>query len=325
MQTGGFMTQPSTRDVPVLIIGALLPSLQEAAETHFDATRFWELPDQDTWLAQNGERIKAIVTSGALGASSEVIAKLPKLEAIFSFGVGYDSIAVDAARDRGIVVTNTPEVLDDCVADTAMALTLDVMRRYSEADRFLRAGQWPKGKFPLASKIGNKKIGIVGLGNIGEAIAKRATAFDMQVLYHNRKPKAGVAYQYYADLDAMITDCDVLVLAVPGGKSTEGLIDAKRLGLLGSKGFLVNIARGSVVDQAALIDALREGRIAGAGLDVYEDEPNVPQALIEMDNVVLLPHLASGTHETRQAMGDLVWSNIQGYYHNDRKVLTPIG
>jgi hydroxypyruvate reductase len=325
MQTGGFMTQPSTRDVPVLIIGALLPSLQEAVETHFDATRFWELPDQDTWLAQNGERIKAIVTSGALGASSEVIAKLPKLEAIFSFGVGYDSIAVDAARDRGIVVTNTPEVLDDCVADTAMALTLDVMRRYSEADRFLRAGQWPKGKFPLASKIGNKKIGIVGLGNIGEAIAKRATAFDMQVLYHNRKPKAGVAYQYYADLDAMITDCDVLVLAVPGGKSTEGLIDAKRLGLLGSKGFLVNIARGSVVDQAALIDALREGRIAGAGLDVYEDEPNVPQALIEMDNVVLLPHLASGTHETRQAMGDLVWSNIQGYYHNDRKVLTPIG
>jgi hydroxypyruvate reductase len=319
------MTQPSTRDVPVLIIGALLPSLQEAVETHFDATRFWELPDQDTWLAQNGERIKAIVTSGALGASSEVIAKLPKLEAIFSFGVGYDSIAVDAARDRGIVVTNTPEVLDDCVADTAMALTLDVMRRYSEADRFLRAGQWPKGKFPLASKIGNKKIGIVGLGNIGEAIAKRATAFDMQVLYHNRKPKAGVAYQYYADLDAMITDCDVLVLAVPGGKSTEGLIDAKRLGLLGSKGFLVNIARGSVVDQVALIDALREGRIAGAGLDVYEDEPNVPQALIEMDNVVLLPHLASGTHETRQAMGDLVWSNIQGYYHNDRKVLTPIG
>lgn len=319
------MTQPSTRDVPVLIIGALLPSLQEAVETHFDATRFWELPDQDTWLAQNGERIKAIVTSGALGASSEVIAKLPKLEAIFSFGVGYDSIAVDAARDRGIVVTNTPEVLDDCVADTAMALTLDVMRRYSEADRFLRAGQWPKGKFPLASKIGNKKIGIVGLGNIGEVIAKRATAFDMQVLYHNRKPKAGVAYQYYADLDAMITDCDVLVLAVPGGKSTEGLIDAKRLGLLGSKGFLVNIARGSVVDQAALIDALREGRIAGAGLDVYEDEPNVPQALIEMDNVVLLPHLASGTHETRQAMGDLVWSNIQGYYHNDRKVLTPIG
>lgn len=319
------MTQPSTRDVPVLIMGALLPSLQEAVETHFDATRFWELPDQDTWLAQNGERIKAIVTSGALGASSEVIAKLPKLEAIFSFGVGYDSIAVDAARDRGIVVTNTPEVLDDCVADTAMALTLDVMRRYSEADRFLRAGQWPKGKFPLASKIGNKKIGIVGLGNIGEAIAKRATAFDMQVLYHNRKPKAGVAYQYYADLDAMITDCDVLVLAVPGGKSTEGLIDAKRLGLLGSKGFLVNIARGSVVDQAALIDALRESRIAGAGLDVYEDEPNVPQALIEMDNVVLLPHLASGTHETRQAMGDLVWSNIQGYYHNDRQVLTPIG
>ena len=319
------MTQPSTRDVPVLIIGALLPSLQEAVETHFDATRFWELPDQNVWLAQHGSRIRAIVTSGALGASSEVIGKLPNLEAIFSFGVGYDSIAVDAARDRGIVVTNTPAVLDDCVADTAMALTLDVMRRYSEADRFVRAGKWTQGKFPLASKIGGKKIGIVGLGNIGESIAKRAAAFDMEVLYHNRKPKAGVSYHYYADLDAMISDCDVLVLAVPGGKSTEGLIDAKRIGLLGSKGFLVNIARGSVVDQPALIQALHEKRIAGAGLDVYEDEPNVPQALIDLPNVVLLPHLASGTHETRQAMGDLVWSNIQGYFHDERKVLTPVG
>lgn len=319
------MTQPSTRDVPVLIIGALLPSLQEAVETQFDATRFWELPDQNAWLAQHGDRIRAIVTSGALGASSEVIGKLPNLEAIFSFGVGYDSIAVDAARDRGIVVTNTPAVLDDCVADTAMALTLDVMRRYSEADRFVRAGQWTQGKFPLASKIGGKKIGIVGLGNIGESIAKRAAAFDMEVLYHNRKPKAGVSYHYYADLDAMIGDCDVLVLAVPGGKSTEGLIDAKRIGLLGSKGFLVNIARGSVVDQPALIQALQEKRIAGAGLDVYEDEPNVPQALIDLPNVVLLPHLASGTHETRQAMGDLVWSNIQGYFHDERKVLTPVG
>lgn len=319
------MTQPSTRDVPVLIIGALLPSLQEAVETHFDATRFWELPDQNVWLAQHGSRIRAIVTSGALGASSEVIGKLPNLEAIFSFGVGYDSIAVDAARDRGIVVTNTPAVLDDCVADTAMALTLDVMRRYSEADRFVRAGKWTQGKFPLASKIGGKKIGIVGLGNIGESIAKRAAAFDMEVLYHNRKPKAGVSYHYYADLDAMISDCDVLVLAVPGGKSTEGLIDAKRIGLLGSKGFLVNIARGSVVDQPALIQALQEKRIAGAGLDVYEDEPNVPQSLIDLPNVVLLPHLASGTHETRQAMGDLVWSNIQGYFHDERKVLTPVG
>ena len=319
------MTQPSTRDVSVLIIGALLPSLQEAVETHFDATRFWELPDQNAWLAQHGDRIKAIVTSGALGASSEVIGKLPNLEAIFSFGVGYDSIAVDAARDRGIVVTNTPAVLDDCVADTAMALTLDVMRRYSEADRFVRAGKWTQGKFSLAIKIGGKKIGIVGLGNIGESIAKRAAAFDMHVLYHNRKPKPGVAYQYYADLDAMITDCDVLVLAVPGGKSTEGLIDAKRIDLLGSKGFLVNIARGSVVDQSALIQALSDGRIAGAGLDVYEDEPNVPQALIDLHNVVLLPHLASGTHETRQAMGDLVWSNIQAYFHDSRKVLTPVG
>lgn len=319
------MTQQSTQNVPVLIIGALLPSLQEAVESNFKATRFWQLDDQQAWLATHGSSIKAIVTTGAWGASSEVISQLPNLEAIFSFGVGYDSIAVDAARDRGIVVTNTPAVLDDCVADTAMALTLDVMRRYSEADRFLRAGRWLEGRFPLASKIGGKKMGIVGLGNIGEAIAKRAAAFDMQVLYHNRKPKPGVAYQYYDNLEAMIADSDVLMLALPGGKATDGLIGAKQLEALGKQGFLVNIARGSVVDQAALIDALSAGRIAGAGLDVFEDEPKVPQALIDMDNVVLLPHLASGTHETRQAMGDLVWSNIQGWFHNDRKVLTPVG
>jgi lactate dehydrogenase-like 2-hydroxyacid dehydrogenase len=319
------MTQQSTQNVPVLIIGALLPSLQEAVESNFAATRFWQLDDQQAWLANHGSSIKAIVTTGAWGASSEVISQLPNLEAIFSFGVGYDSIAVDAARDRGIVVTNTPAVLDDCVADTAMALTLDVMRRYSEADRFLRAGRWLEGRFPLASKIGGKKMGIVGLGNIGEAIAKRAAAFDMQVLYHNRKPKSGVAYPYYDDLEAMIADSDVLMLALPGGKATDGLIGAKQLEALGKHGFLVNIARGSVVDQAALIEALSAGRIAGAGLDVFEDEPKVPQALIDMDNVVLFPHLASGTHETRQAMGDLVWSNIQGWFHNDRKVLTPVG
>lgn len=318
------MTAQSTQHVPVLIIGALLPSLQEAVERDFTATRYWQLDDPKAWLAANGASIKAIVTTGAWGASSEVIEQLPNLEAIFSFGVGYDSIAVDLARDRGIVVTNTPGVLDDCVADTAMALTLDVMRRYSEAERFVRAGQWLKGKFPLATKIGGKKMGIVGLGNIGEAIAKRATAFDMDVHYHNRKAKPGVSYTYHEDLDKMIEACDVLVLAVPGGRSTDGLINAARLDLLGKKGFLVNIARGSVVDQPALIDALHEGRIAGAGLDVFDDEPNVPQALIELDNVVLLPHLASGTHETRQAMGDLVWANIQGWYHNQRTLLTPV-
>jgi len=314
------MTQPT----PVLIAGPLLPSLQTAVDTHFAATHYWELADQQAWLQANGASIKALVTSGVYGASAALLGQLPNLEAIFSFGVGYDAIAVDVARDRGIVVTNTPQVLDDCVADTAMGLILDTLRRFTEADRYVRAGKWPQARFPVAVKVGGKKLGIVGLGNIGQAIARRAAAFDMEILYHNRSPKAGVDYRYFADLDAMITACDVLVLAVPGGKATDRLIDGRRLALLGSKGFLINIARGSVVDQPALIEALQQGTIAGAGLDVFEAEPQVPESLLAMDNVVLLPHVGSGTQETRQAMGDLVWKNIEGWFYNNKRPVTPV-
>jgi len=314
------MTQPT----PVLIAGPLLPSLQTAVDTHFAATHFWELADQQAWLQAHGASIKALVTSGVYGASAALLGQLPNLEAIFSFGVGYDAIAVDVARDRGIVVTNTPQVLDDCVADTAMGLILDTLRRFTEADRYVRAGKWTQARFPVAVKVGGKKLGIVGLGNIGQAIARRAAAFDMEILYHNRSPKAGVDYRYFADLDAMISACDVLVLAVPGGKATDRLIDGRRLALLGSKGFLINIARGSVVDQPALIQALQQGTIAGAGLDVFEAEPQVPESLLAMDNVVLLPHVGSGTQETRQAMGDLVWKNIEGWFYNGKRPLTPV-
>lgn len=314
------MTQPT----PVLIAGPLLPSLQTAVDTHFAATHYWELADQQAWLQANGASIKALVTSGVYGASGALLGQLPNLEAIFSFGVGYDAIAVDVARDRGIVVTNTPQVLDDCVADTAMGLILDTLRRFTEADRYVRAGKWPQARFPVAVKVGGKKLGIVGLGNIGQAIARRAAAFDMEILYHNRSPKAGVDYRYFAELDAMISACDVLVLAVPGGKATDRLIDGRRLALLGSKGFLINIARGSVVDQPALIQALQQGTIAGAGLDVFEAEPQVPESLLAMDNVVLLPHVGSGTQETRQAMGDLVWKNIEGWFYNGKRPLTPV-
>ncbi|WP_416423772.1 2-hydroxyacid dehydrogenase [Pseudomonas sp. App30] len=314
------MTQPT----PVLIAGPLLPSLQTAVDTHFAATHYWELADQQAWLQAHGASIKALVTSGVYGASAALLGQLPNLEAIFSFGVGYDAIAVDVARDRGIVVTNTPQVLDDCVADTAMGLILDTLRRFTEADRYVRAGKWPQARFPVAVKVGGKKLGIVGLGNIGQAIARRAAAFDMEILYHNRSPKAGVDYRYFADLDAMISACDVLVLAVPGGKATDRLIDGRRLALLGSKGFLINIARGSVVDQPALIQALQQGTIAGAGLDVFEAEPQVPESLLAMDNVVLLPHVGSGTQETRQAMGDLVWKNIEGWFYNGKRPLTPV-
>lgn len=319
------MSSSSTRDIPVLIVGALLPALQETVESAFNVTRYWELDDQQAWLDANGSQVRAIVTTGAWGASADLIGQLPNLEGIFSFGVGYDSIAIDVARERGVVVTNTPNVLDDCVADTAMALILDSLRRFSESDRYVRAGQWATARFPLATKIGGKKLGIVGLGNIGQSIATRAEAFGMNIAYHNRNPKSGTSYTYYADLDAMIEACDVLVLAVPGGKATDKLIDSRRLGLLGKDGYLINIARGSVVDQSALIHALENKVIAGAGLDVFEDEPCVPQSMLAMDNVVLFPHLGSGTFETRQAMGDLVWQNLQGWFLNGKKVVTPVG
>ncbi|WAH60776.1 2-hydroxyacid dehydrogenase [Pseudomonas silvicola] len=318
------MTLPSTRDIPVLIVGALLPALQQAVEANFSATRYWELPDAKAWLAEHGAAVRAIATTGAWGASAELIGQLPSLEGIFSFGVGYDSIAVDAARDRAIVVTNTPDVLDDCVADTAMALILDSLRRFTESDRYVRAGKWQQARFPLATKVGGKKLGIVGLGNIGQAIAKRAAAFDMDIAYHNRNPKAGVIYRYVADLDVLIEESDVLVLAVPGGKHTDRLIDARRLALLGKNGYLINIARGSVVDQEALIHALEKGMIAGAGLDVFAHEPAVPERLLALDNTVLFPHLGSGTFETRQAMSELVLENLQGWFLNDRKVVTPV-
>lgn len=318
------MTEQITRDVPVLIVGALLPSLQQAVEANYQATRYWELADPHAWLAANGAQVRAIVTTGAWGASAELLGQLPSLEGIFSFGVGYDTIAIDAACDRGIVVTNTPNVLDDCVADTALALILDSLRRFSESDRYLRAGKWRQARFPLASKVGGKQLGIVGLGNIGQAIATRAQAFGMEISYHNRTPKADLAYQYYADLDDLLEASDVVVLAVPGGKATDGLIDARRLALLGKHGHLINIARGSVVDQSALISALQNGVIAGAGLDVFEQEPNVPEALLALDNAVLFPHLGSGTHETRQAMGDLVWNNLQGWFLDNQQVLTPV-
>jgi hydroxypyruvate reductase len=313
-----------SRNTQILIKGPMLPSLQQKVEQHFNAIRYWELADPHAWLREHGGQIRGIVTSGSYGATAELMEQLPSLEGIFNFGVGYDSTDIAAAKARGVVVTNTPNVLDDCVADSALALMLDVMRRISESDRFVRGGEWLKNRFPLATKLGGKKLGIVGLGNIGQAIAKRAVAFDMEILYHNRSPKAGVDYQYFANLDDMIAACDVLVLAVPGGKATEKLINADRLKRLGSQGYLINISRGTVVDEQALIEALQAGAIAGAGLDVFEHEPEVPASLIAMQNVVLTPHLGSATVETRFDMGELVWKNLDGWFNRDKALLTRV-
>ncbi|KAA5931023.1 2-hydroxyacid dehydrogenase [Pantoea sp. Bo_2] len=297
----------------VLIKGKFLPpELIENIENAFTAFRLWEAEDEAAFLTEQGADIDILVTSGnaVMGAPAALIAALPNLKAICSNGVGYDSIDTEAARSRGIVVTNTPEVLNDCVADLGMALLLDVARRISEADRFTRAGYWSQGRFPLSSKIGGKVCGIVGLGNIGQAVARRAQAFDMQIHYYNPRSRPDVPFTRHESLVALAQQADFLVLTLPGGAATRHIINADVLQALGPQGYLINIARGSVVDQQALVASLETGQIAGAGLDVFEQEPQVPDALRQRDNVVITPHIASSTRETMAAMADLVFENM---------------
>lgn len=310
----------------VLIRGKFLPpQLIENIEKTFTAFRLWEAEDEAAFLAEQGADIDMLVTSGnaVMGAPAALIAALPNLKAICSNGVGYDSIDTEAARSRGIVVTNTPEVLNDCVADLGMALLLDVARRISEADRFTRAGHWTQGRFPLSSKIGGKVCGIVGLGNIGQAVARRAQAFDMAIHYYNPRSSPDVPYTRHESLVALAQQADFLVLTLPGGAATRHIINAEVLQALGPQGYLINIARGSVVDQQALVDALETGQIAGAGLDVFEQEPQVPDALRQRDNVVITPHIASSTRETMAAMADLVFENMLAFARGE-PVLTRV-
>ncbi|WP_459614898.1 2-hydroxyacid dehydrogenase [Bordetella sp. 2513F-2] len=319
------MTNASTRHVDLLMVGPLPPAVIDDIDRRYRLHRWWEIEDRQAFLQDRGRAVRAIVTSGRYGATRELIESLPSLEAIISQGVGYDPIDVSAATARGVVVTNTPGVLDACVADTALALILAVSRRVCEADRFVRAGRWPEEAFPLARKTSGKRCGIVGLGNIGRQIAVRAQAFDMQIGYYNRRARQDVPadYRYYPDIVELARDSDYLVLAVPGGVQTRHLVDGRVLEALGPDGCLINVARGSVVDEAALVRALQQGAIAGAGLDVFEHEPQVPPELLAMDQVVLLPHIASGTVETRQAMADLVLANLDGWFSR-RQVLTPV-
>lgn len=314
-----------TQNIDLLMVGPLLPELIQDIGSRYRLHRWWEIEDRAAFVRTHGAAVRGIVTSGRFGADKALIDSLPALEAIVSFGVGYDPIDVDAARARGVVVTNTPGVLDDCVADTALALMLAVSRRIAEADRFVRAGRWPQEGFGLGRKLGGKVCGVAGLGNIGRQIAARAEAFGMEIAYYNRRARSDVPahYRYVDDVQSLASVSDVLVLAVPGGASTRHLVDAGVLDALGPEGFLINVARGTVVDEAALVQALQRGGIAGAGLDVFEHEPQVPAELMAMDNVVLLPHIASGTVETRRAMADLLIANLDGWF-GERQVRTRV-
>ncbi|MDB5945619.1 MAG: D-isomer specific 2-hydroxyacid dehydrogenase NAD-binding [Ramlibacter sp.] len=306
----------------LLNAGQLPPALEARLAEAYDVTSLRSQPDRAGFLTARGAGFTALVTSAAIGADATLVAALPNLRVISSMGVGLDKIDVAGAQARGIAVGYTPDVLNDCVADLAIGLMIDAGRGMSAADRFVRRGEWPKGQFPLMRKISGAKLGIVGMGRIGRAIAQRSTGFAMDVRYHTRRVVADVPWQHEASLLELARWSDFLVVITAGGPATRHLVDAAVLDALGRDGFLVNVARGSVIDEAALIRALAEKRIAGAGLDVYEDEPNVPSALMALDNVVLMPHIASATRETRQAMADRVFDNLQSFFANGRLVST---
>jgi lactate dehydrogenase-like 2-hydroxyacid dehydrogenase len=251
--------------------------------------------------------------------------RLPKLEIVANFGVGYDAVDIKAAAERGVIVTNTPDVLTEEVADTALGLLLMTAREFSAAERYLRAGRWAKeGPYRLTpATMRDRTVGIVGLGRIGMAIARRLEAMLVPVVYHNRSPRTDVPYRHYPDLKSMAAEVDTLMIVLPGGVATKNLVDAEILKALGPNGILINIGRGSVVDEPALIDALEDGTILAAGLDVFAKEPHVPEALTAMENVVLLPHVASASVHTRDAMGQLVADNLISWFAKG-KPLTPV-
>lgn len=309
--------------VDVITMGDMMPEPERLLQARgFRLHRTSEKPVGDI-VAAHGPRIRAIATRGRERTDAALIERLPALEIVANFGVGYDSIDLAAAARRGIVVTNTPDVLDDEVADFTVGLLLATVRRLPQADRWLRAGRWLDAQFPLGPTLRDRTVGLIGMGRIGRRIAKRIAAFDVPVVYHTRRPRTDVPYRHYPDLLAMARDADTLVAVVPGGEETRHLVDARVLEALGPRGILVNVARGSVVDQDALVRALEQGKILAAGLDVFADEPNVPKALLDLDNVVLIPHCGSATHHTRGRMGRLVVDNLVSWFEGHGP-LTPV-
>lgn len=317
------MTYPAQGQSAVLMLCPLPAPVQQNIEEKYSVLCAWEFDDPYAKIAERADSVIAIVTSGATGVDDRWLDLLPRLSVIASFGVGTDGINLQRIAELGVQVSITPGVLDDCVADTALGLLIDVVRGISLADRFVRNGGWLKAGFPLQPRLRGKVCGIAGMGNIGRAIAARAQAFGMQVAYCARREVPGLALTHYDDIKALAEVSDFLVLALPGGLNTRHLVNKDVLQALGASGFLINVSRGSVVDKLALVEALETGGIAGAGLDVFSDEPHVPDALLALDNVVLTPHVASATTETRAAMAQLVWDNLEAFFHTGA-VLTPV-
>lgn len=298
----------------VLVIGPYPPWDMEPLEAQFSVHKLWEAADRSAFIAAHADKIKAIATRGELGANADLIGALPHLEIISCYGVGTDAIDLNAARARVIKVTNTPDVLTEDVADIAIGLMLSIARQMPKADAYVRSGNWRKANMPLVTRVCGKRLGVIGMGRIGAAVARRAAGFDMKISYCNRYVRSDVAYPCANSIVDLARHSDFLIATVAGGAATAKLIGAEVFDALGEQGFFINVARGSVVDEAALIDALNQNKIAGAGLDVFLNEPNIDERFFTMENVVLQPHHGSGTIETRKAMGNLVRANLDAHF-----------
>ena len=308
--------------VEILMPRPVLESVEEALARDFTVHRLWQADNRDTFLKEVGPRILGIATFH--GCDAELMRACPDLEIVSSFGVGYDNVDTDYARANNVRVCNTPGVLDDAVAELAFGLMISLCRRIPQTDQYVRQGRWAReGNYPFTQELTGATVGVLGLGRIGKAFALRAQAFKMRVVYHGRSEQAYVPYVYYPDLEAMAREVDWLVSIAPGGESTRGIISRRVMEALGPEGCLVNIGRGSAVDEPVMVEMLRSGALGGAALDVFADEPNVPEALMALDNVVLSPHQGSATHKTRWAMGDLVVRNLKAHFAGE-PLLSPV-
>ena len=307
----------------ILALGTLLPSEMDELEHDFRVIRLSKESDPEAALQQHRNDIVGIISNPMKKVNRHLIEALPNLEIISQFGIGVDNIDLAAAAERHIVVTNTPDLVTNDTADIALSLLLSCARRIVEGDAYVRVGHWGNGPMPLGVSLTGKTVGIIGLGRIGQAVARRALGFDMNVIYYGRHEKPEFSYSYYPDLMKLAEDSDFMILTVSGGPQTRHLVNADVLKALGPEGFLINVARGSVVDEEALLIALSNREIAGAGLDVFDNEPHVPEALYTMDNVVLLPHIGTATAETRKKMGQLVLENLRAHF-NGEPLKTPV-
>lgn len=307
----------------LLLIGPLLPPTMAQLESAYTLHRYDLAADKDMLIAMLAPRLRAIATRGDYPLGGELMRRLPGVRLIASSGSGYDAIEIEAARGLGIAVTNSPGPVAESVADTAWALILSTIRRTVFQDKYVRAGKWPEAPVPLTDKVWGERLGIIGLGRIGKAVARRGEAFRMEIAYHGRNPQSNVPYRYYDDPVALARDVKILVVAIPGRRENQAIIGRAIIDALGPRGYFINVSRGTTVDEPYLVDALLNGRLAGAGLDVFASEPRVPEALFALDNVVLQPHTGSGTHETRAAMGQMVVDNLAAFFAS-RPLLSPV-